>query len=211
MRVLIIGANGRIGRLLVNRLVASGDEVVAGIRKPSQANDCNLNHVTTTLLDLTDTVTEIAQALIGCDAIIFTAGAGGSYGKTLQVDLDGAVKSMLAAETVGIKRYVMVSALFAEDRQGWTQRSLPYFVAKYYADNWLINQTSLDYTLIEPGVLSDTEPTGRISVSPTERGIVTRTDVADTIVASLHTPTTIGKTIGFNNGSTPIEVAVQSI
>lgn len=90
-------------------------------------------------------------------------------------------------------------------------RSLPYFIAKYYADDWLMHRTELAYTLIEPGVLTDDMPTNKITITPTARGYVTRHDVATTIVTALHTPTTIGKKIGFNNGDVDIKQAIHSL
>ncbi|WP_369403919.1 NAD(P)H-binding protein [Secundilactobacillus silagei] len=55
----------------------------------------------------------LGVTLDGFDAVIFTAGSGSKTGDdmTLMVDLDGAVKSMQAAQIAGVKRYVMVSAL----------------------------------------------------------------------------------------------------
>ncbi|NYE09145.1 hypothetical protein F4694_006002 [Bacillus niacini] len=46
---------------------------------------------------------------------MFTAGSGRNtgYDKILLIDLDGAVKTIEAAEKVGIKRFIMVSAIQA--------------------------------------------------------------------------------------------------
>jgi uncharacterized protein YbjT (DUF2867 family) len=50
--------------------------------------------------------------------IVFTAGSGGHTGfdKTLLIDLDGAVKTIEAAEQAGVDRFIMVSALQAHNR-----------------------------------------------------------------------------------------------
>ena len=43
---------------------------------------------------------------------------------------------MQAAEIAGVHRFLMISMLFAEDRNRWADPLKPY-VAKFYADNWL--------------------------------------------------------------------------
>lgn len=76
----------------------------------------------------------IAATMKGFDAVVFTAGSGGKTGfdKTLEVDLDGAVKSMIAAEQVGVKRFVMVSAVHAGNRERWNASGIkPYYIAKH--------------------------------------------------------------------------------
>lgn len=56
MKIFVIGANGQIGRLLVKDLVAEGNEVVAGIRKNSQASFFEDLGATTAPLDLNMTI-----------------------------------------------------------------------------------------------------------------------------------------------------------
>ncbi|MFD0051989.1 hypothetical protein ACFVHQ_22360 [Actinomycetes bacterium NPDC127524] len=47
------------------------------------------------------------------EVVVFTAGSGCHTGadKTLQIGLDGAIKSMKASEKAGVKRYSLVSAV----------------------------------------------------------------------------------------------------
>src|SRR5690606_40386910 len=99
--------------------------------RESQAETFRQAGVEAVVADLEGRVEEIASAANGCDAIVFTAGSGAHTGadKTLLVDLDGAVKSMEAAKSVGIQRYVMVSALQAHRRENWNERIKHYYVA----------------------------------------------------------------------------------
>ena len=48
--------------------------------------------------------------------------------KTLLVDLDGAVKTIEAAEKAGIRRFIMVSTLQAHRRENWSEALKPYYV-----------------------------------------------------------------------------------
>ena len=57
--------------------------------------------------------------------MVFSAGSGGSTGDdmTLNIDLDGAIKSMIATEKAGIKRFIIVSALGTDDRAFWENQA----------------------------------------------------------------------------------------
>ncbi|WP_054698894.1 SDR family oxidoreductase [Secundilactobacillus odoratitofui] len=211
MKVFVIGANGHIGRLISEQLASAGVSVVAGIRKPEQAAFFEDRQIKTAHIDLLGRPEEMGVTLDGFDAVIFTAGSGGKTGDdmTLLIDLDGAVKSMQAAQIAGIKRFVLVSALFAENRNRWSEAIKPYYAAKFYADEWLRYRTNLDYTIIEPGALTFDAGVGKIETAGIEGGSIAREDVASAVVASLSEPATIKKTISMVTGETPIAEALK--
>lgn len=213
MKVFVIGANGNIGRLISRQLSEKGADVVAGIRKPEQAAFFEDHHIKTAHVNLLGRPEELGVTLDGFDAVIFTAGSGGKTGDdmTLLVDLDGAVKSMQAAQIAGIDRYIMVSALWAEDRNRWNEAIRPYYAAKFYADDWLRHRTDLNYTIMEPGALTFDKGTGKINTSGIEGGSVAREDVASTVIAALNQPQTINKTIPIVTGETPIQEALKNV
>ncbi|MGJ8525975.1 putative sugar epimerase YhfK [Halomonadaceae bacterium LMG 33818] len=207
MRVLVIGAGGKIGQRIVSQLKANPRHTpVAQVRHMEQVESFLQQGIETRQVDLEDTVSALAKAMEGIDAIVFTAGSGGrtGYDKTLLIDLDGAIKSMEAAEQVNIKRYVMVSALRSNNREKW-HTIQPYFAAKYYADKALMN-SRLDYTILRPGTLTDDAGTGKVSIEFVEGGQthITRDDVASFAVATLTAEHTIGKAIDLVQGDVPI-------
>lgn len=214
MKVLVIGAHGNIGQKVIQLLVDSGHQVVAGVRKQTQFDDFN-DKVQPIQFDLEALPNQLASLMVGIDAIIFTAGSGGKTGadKTMLVDLDGAVKSMQAAEIAGVKRFIIVSALYTDDRSKWQGDMRPYYAAKYYADQWLINQTNLDYTIIRPGRLTDNDATGNIllTVDKDVAGAISRQDVAQTVVDSLDAPQTKQKIFNIINGDTKINSAISEL
>lgn len=211
MKVFVIGAHGQIGKLLVAQLLDRGDEVVAGIRDAKQRDFFEDQGAATQLFDLTEQPDEMAKVLAGVDAVVFSAGSGGKTGddQTLLIDLDGAVKSMEATQKAGIKRFVIVSAMNAEDRTRWTAIQ-PYYVAKHYADLYLKDETSLDYTIIKPGVLTNDAVKGGLILDQT-KGKIAREDVAETIVSALHNDNTIKKEFAISEGETPINEAVKQV
>src|SRR5690625_4737644 len=118
MKVLVIGANGQIGKHLVQLLKESDEHTVrAMVRTEEQVAYFEDTGVETRLADLEGSVNDIAKAAEDCDAIIFAAGSGAHTGadKTILIDLDGAAKSIEAAEMVGINRFIMVSVIRSEE------------------------------------------------------------------------------------------------
>lgn len=215
MNVLIIGAHGKIGRIVTEKMKASSPfNPTALIRKEEQKTFFDAMEVPVKIASLENSVDEIAKAMKGFDAVVFTAGSGGKTGfdKTLEIDLDGAVKSMIAAEKVGIKRFVMVSAYLADERNRWDASGIkPYYIAKHFADKEL-KQSSLDYTILRPVRLTDEKGIGKVNANPEEiQKTIPREDVATTILEVLNHPETIGKVMVMSTGKTPIKEAILAV
>ena len=214
MNILVVGANGQIGRHLVSKIQSTKEHTaIAMVRKEEQMAQFESQGAKTALVDLEGSVDDIARAAKGADAIVFTAGSGGHTGadKTMMVDLDGAIKTMEAAKQAGVKRFVIVSAIGVHHREKW-MGSVPYYsAAKHYADVWL-RESGLDYTIIRPGGLTNDEGTGKVQVAfDLERGSIPREDVATTILASLEDDHTIGKEFDMISGETQIKDALSTL
>lgn len=214
LKILVVGANGQIGKQVVHLLSETSDHTVtAMLRKEEQVGYFTEKGIKTVLASLEDTVDDLQKAIGDAEAVIFTAGSGGStgYDKTLLIDLDGAVKTIEAAEKSNVKRYIMVSALQADNRENWNEKIKPYYVAKHYADKALMN-SELTYTIVRPGGLLNDAGTGKITVGKNlTRGTIPREDVAKTIVASISEQTTFNKSFDVISGETSIEEAIQTL
>jgi len=222
MKVVVIGALGKVARVLVP-LLADDDseptEVVGIVRKPEQLDRVGDLGAEPVLLDVEHASTGvIAGALDGADAVVWSAGAGGgSPARTYAVDRDAAIRSMDAATQAGVRRYVMVSWIGSTPDHGVPQDSsfFPYADAKLAADDHL-RASLLDWTILGPGTLTDDPPTGRIAVvpegaaPPRDGGArVSRSDVAQVVAATLREPATVGRFLRFVTGDTPIAEALQ--
>ncbi|WP_342431744.1 SDR family oxidoreductase [Neobacillus sp. FSL H8-0543] len=214
MNVLVVGANGKIGKQLVHLLRGSSEHTVkAMVRKEEQAEAFAKLGVEVSVTSLEDRVEDIAQAARGCHAIVFTAGSGRHTGfdKTLLIDLDGAVKTVEAAEMVGIKRFIMVSAIQAHKRESWNEKMVPYYVAKYYADK-ILEQSELTYTIIRPGRLVDEPGIGKITTAENIKGgSIPREDLAKTILHSLTEENTFYRSFDLITGDIPLADALKLI
>ncbi|PIC86947.1 sugar epimerase [Sporosarcina sp. P20a] len=216
MKVLVVGANGQIGKQLVS-LIQDSDtlEAKAMIRKQEQAQHFEKIGAETVLVDLEGEVDDIVKAADGVDAIVFTAGSGPKTGpdKTMMIDLDGAIKTIQAAQKADVKRFIMISSYDTTRKaiQEASESFAPYVIAKHYADEWL-RSTDLDYTLIHPGALTNDNGTGKVKAAATvEPNEVPRDDIAEVIFACLENDSTIGKEFQVIGGSTPIKDAINAL
>ncbi|WP_261810465.1 SDR family oxidoreductase [Levilactobacillus humaensis] len=213
MTTLVIGAHGHVGQHIVEQLATMGETVYAGIRSDAQAAELKALGGQPRTVDLMGSIDDLAAAMAGINTVVFSAGSGGSTGDdmTLNIDLDGAVKSMIATEKAGIKRFIIVSAMGTDDRSLWSKSGIrPYYVAKFYADEWLKHRTSLDYTIVRPGILTNDAPTGKITTQTADSTTksVSRTDVAAVVAAIVAHPQS-KQTIEFVNGDTAIDAIIH--
>lgn len=211
MDIFVIGSTGRVATSLLKQLVADGHTVRAAARNPERV--IKLSGVEPIAFDLHASVEEMEQLMAGADAVMFVAGSRGR--DLLQTDAFGAVKTMQAAESLGIKRYVLLSSLYALEPDKWSHPNLSkimdYNVAKFFADNYLITNTALDYTIVQPGNLAETKGSGAVEVTTDAYGSIPIDDVAAILAQSLKTPETIGKVIKVLEGTTPIQKALEDL
>ena len=216
MRVLIAGAHGKTARRLTRMLVAEGHEVRGLVRKEEQTEDVASDGAEPVLVDLEaeEVSGGVGDAVQGCDAIVFAAGAGPGSGDARKETMDygGAAKLVEAAEDRGVRRYLMLSAMGAADPEEGPEGMRPYLRAKARADERLA-QSGLDYTIIRPGGLTEDEGTGRIDAAENlgRRGEIPREDVASTFAAALQDHDTYRKTFDILSGDTPIPEALARL
>lgn len=209
-RILIIGGHGKVALKLERLLAERGDDIDAVIRNPQHSTDVEQTGARAVVADVEQLdVVALAELFAGHDAIVWSAGAGGGDPqRTWAVDRDAAIRSMEAAVKAGIRRYVMVSYFRSPDHSVPESNSFhAYAEAKAAADEHLTGM-ALDWTILGPSTLTDGDGTGRIDAAASESGSVSRADVAAVAAATLADDRTIGRTIRFNTGGTPISEAI---
>ena len=168
-RIAIIGGHGKVALLLSELLTGEGHSVTSFIRNPDHSADVAATGAVPAVLDVEHSTTaDIAEALKGHDAVVWSAGAGGGNPeRTYAVDRDAAIRSMDAAEQAGVDRYVMVSYFGAGKDHGVPESNsfFAYAEAKAAADEHLRN-SGLAWTILGPSALTDGPGTGRIHVDP---------------------------------------------
>ncbi|MFL1454963.1 SDR family oxidoreductase [Marinobacter sp. GN3S48] len=212
MHVFIAGANGQIGQHLLREMADSDHEARALVRHPGQGPELQQLGATETVLG--DLEQDCSEAMRGCDAVIFTAGSGPHTGpdKTIDVDQDGAIRLVDTAKAMGIKRFVMVSSMRAEEPEKGPEKLRHYLRAKRNADEHLKN-SGLNYTIVRPGQLTDDDGTGTVAVSARleDFGKIPRQDVARVLLAVLNSDTTTNRVFDVVSGDTPVSEALAKL
>jgi nucleoside-diphosphate-sugar epimerase len=212
MDVLIAGGHGKIARRLIRLLARDGHTARGIIRTPGHVADVEADGGVPVLCDLEQD--DVRPHVGDADAIVFAAGAGPGSGpeRKRTVDYGAAVKCIEAAEALGVARFVIVSSIGAHDPEAGPEPMRQYLRAKAEADARLAAST-LDWTIVRPGSLTDEPGTGRVTVSTAlgRRGGVPRDDTALVLAETLAAPNTIHATFELFTGETPAREAVRSL
>jgi uncharacterized protein YbjT (DUF2867 family) len=212
MDVLVAGGHGKIARHLLRHLAERGHHARGLIRNADHAPDLQQLGAVPVLCDLEadDPLPSIGAA----EAIVFAAGAGPGSGaeRKRTVDYGGAVKLIAAAEELGVRRYLMVSSMGADDPASAPEAMRPYQQAKHDADEALA-ASSLDWTIVRPGGLTDAPAGGHVALAERlgRSGTVAREDVALVLLECLFAATTLRRTFEVLEGDVPVREALAAL
>jgi uncharacterized protein YbjT (DUF2867 family) len=212
MDVAVAGGHGKVALALLRMLADRGDRARGLVRDPAQAPDLEAVGAEAVIVDLERE--DVGEQVAGADALVFAAGAGPGSGpeRKRTVDFGGAVKLIEAARSNGISRYLMVSSIWSNHPERWSEQMRPYYEAKADADRAL-SESGLDFTIVRPGRLTDDPGRGLIEAASDlgRGGQIPREDVAATLLECLAAPNTIGKGFDLIAGETAVAEAVRSI
>lgn len=212
-RIVVVGGHGRTGLLVVKQLLRRGDSVVATIRNPRHMAELVKLGAETHVLDLdASPLADFEHAFRGADAVVFAAGS--AEGESSAIDRKGVQRTVRAAANAKVGRYVAISALGASTRvpAAFDSKEMKEYYAAKKTANKLVRNSSLFWTIIEPGGLTVGKPTGRIALSEGEdiaNRNISRADVAATVLAVLDEPRSAGHTFQLVGGTTEIVKAVK--
>ena len=203
MKILVLGATGATGRLIVGRALAKGYGVVALVRSKEKAS--GLNGAELIEGDARDTAV-LARAIAGCDAVISSLGTAMSPFKEVTL-LSTATRALVGVmEQQKVRRLVCITGLGAGDSRGhggffFDRLFLPLMLRKVYEDKDrqedAIRASSLHWTIVRPTVLNDKPARGGIKaltdLSSVHGGTIARADVAEFVVQQLAADTWLRK------------------
>lgn len=202
MNILVIGAAGKSGKLVVERALAAGHKLVALVR--DAADYSPPPGVRVVAGDATNAAT-LDQATAGVEAVIDTVG-----GKTpfLKTELEQSIaKAVLAAmERNKVRRIIVISALGVGDSKAqgtffYDHLLLPTFLRGSTPDKEAMEQavkaSGVDFVLVRPALLTDGPATGGVHVYEGQEKAhkISRADVAQFIVDQLDSDQYLGRAV----------------
>lgn len=198
LTVLVVGATGSIGQLVVAEAIARGHTVRALVRDRAKGAQLLSADAELVVGDVTRPET-LPEAAAGADAIVLTLGSFGTGASSPEtVDYAG-VRNVLTALDSARPRIALMTSIGATTRSSsyghlleWKRRS-----------ERLVRASGLTYTIVRPGWFDMNGPDEqrlvflqgdrRRSGGPAD-GCVARTDIARVLVAALTAPEAAGRT-----------------
>lgn len=200
MNVLVVGATGSIGRLVVEEAVKKGHVTRALVRDSRSARRL-LSGAELVVGDLTRSDT-LTAAVDGVNAIVFTHGSGGGKADMEQVDY-GAVRNVLVGLGGRQVRIALMTAIGVTNREGAYNRRTESADWKRRGER-LVRVSGLPYTIVRPGWFDYNKPDEhrlvllqgdrRHAGDPTD-GAISRRQLAEVLVASLSSNEAQRKTL----------------
>lgn len=200
-KVLVLGASGATGRLLVNQLLDQGCQVSAVVRPQTQLPEQltaqeNLIIVRRTLLEMSDQ--ELSDLVVGCDGIASCLGHNlsfkGVYGKPRKLVTDAVMRLSQAVEankpSLPVK-FVLMNSTGNRNRGrlepvSFAQRCVVFLIrylvpphadneqaAEYLRRSYDTNHSQLQWVAVRPDSLIDESETSayQVHVSPIRSAI----------------------------------------
>src|SRR3712207_8798441 len=113
-KILVVGATGRVGGAAVERLLESGFEVRALVRRPEKGERLSSSGAELAVGDATAPDT-LGPAVRGCSGIFSALGAGPGRGASEDIEYRGNLNLLSAARSAGGERFVESSVRMAGD------------------------------------------------------------------------------------------------
>ncbi len=215
MNVLVIGAGGKTGKLVVERALAAGHQVTAlvhadGEHKDGEQKDnerfpdaVNLIHGDAR------NPSRLDQVMTGQHAVIDTIGGHTPFLKT---DLEASSAKVIVdvMKRNQVKRLIVISVLGVGESKDQAPGMYEHLLMPVYLRGALpdkaemeatVEHSGLDFVIVRPPVLSDSGPTGDMYVVPPGKLAhkITRADLAQFLVDQLTSNTYLGQQVTVAN------------
>lgn len=187
-KLLVLGATGAAGRLIVSQAAARGHDVTVLVRSAEKAGD--LKDAKLVVGDARDE-SALREALKGRDAVVSALGTPASPFREVTL-LSTATRALVnAMKAEQVSRLVCITGIGAGDSAGhggflFDKLIFPLLLRKVYADKnrqeAIVRDSGLDWVLVRPSILNNKPGSGAVRVltdlSGFHGGTMSREDVA---------------------------------
>ena len=179
MKVLVLGASGKTGKLVVQEALAAGHEVTVLVHTDPQDDDKKHEAVFPSKVNVfhgdVRNPTKLRQAIEGQEAVIDTIGGTRPF---LNTDLESSAMKVIVSvmKETGARRLVAVSALGEGESKAQTgffyeHLLMPLFLRGIMPDKANmeaeVTHSGLDFVIVRPSLLKDGETHGHTHVALT--------------------------------------------
>jgi putative NADH-flavin reductase len=215
MKILLLGATGRTGKLVIDEAIRKGHTISAIARDPSKLKDYPIDITKGTPYDYET----VEKAISGCEAVINTLNISRKSdnpwaGLISPKDLisKSAANCLLAMKNSGIKRFIALSTIGAGSSWKTTPSILKFIVSisnlKYaFRDHSkqeaILQNSSIEYTICRAPMLStEINTKGVVAVKDEEnppKMILSRNSAAEFFIKIIENKEHIRKIINISN------------
>ena len=204
MNVIVFGAAGKTGSLVVDRALAAGHSVTVFVHEPHEQK-AGVRVITGDAQDLA----AVRQAIAGQDAVIDAIGGKTPY-KDTTLETTAAHNIVAAMQAEGVRRLEVVSMMGIGDSEQQTPFWYEYLMQPTFLRGATKDKTSmeqavtdsaLDFLIVRPPLLSDDPATGNIQIiTGDHKGHkITRADVAQFLVDQLSSKQYVNQAVVIAN------------
>jgi putative NADH-flavin reductase len=206
MKIVIFGASGKTGRLLVEYALAKGHQVTAYVR---DAGRLPIDHPMLNVAEgsLEDT-SQLKSAIHGTDACISALGGGSLTRRSPQIT-SGIERIIAIMEQEGVKRFIYLSSIGAGESRYYMGPAIRFLIADlllrvpladHNTNEQQLMRSSLLWSIVRPGGLTNGTQTGqyRHGIQKTElksSAKISRADVASFMLDQISNDTFINKAV----------------
>ena len=187
-KILVLGATGGTGRLIVKEALARGYDVSALVRSADKGRD--LGGVKLVIGDARDGAV-MREAVRGQDAVVSALGTPASPFREVTLLSSATRKLVDAMKDEGVARLVAITGIGAGNSAGhggflFDKLIFPLLLRHVYADKnrqeAIIRESGLDWVVVRPAILNDNPGRGAVraldDLSAFHGGAIARADVA---------------------------------
>jgi putative NADH-flavin reductase len=201
MKVLVLGANGRTGGLVVSRALTQGHEVTVLVRKSNRFYGSGVRVIEGDALDAED----VLRAMDRQDAVVESIGGTAPW-KYQTLEREAMQNIVTAMRKAMARRLLVVSAMGVGEsakQSPWWYRWLvvPTFLRGITADKnameAVVRGSGIDWVIARAPILTDAAETGKVKVPKnSELGrAITRADLAVWLVEQLESRVYVGRAV----------------
>ena len=211
MKLLVIGAAGKTGKLIVERAVAAGHHVSAltHVHEDGNPKEESFAPGVDVIHGDARNPSRLDQVMAGQDAVIDAIGGTTPF---LDTDLETSSAKVVidVMKRNNVKRLIVISVMGAGDSKEhagffYEHLLIPTFLRGAIKDKEsmeaAIEQSGLDFLIVRPPMLSDSDAKGQVHIVTGEEKAtgITRADLAQFLVDNLESTQYLGQAVTITN------------